>query len=170
MKIFFITFIISSFFISSVARSHTIKFETSIETCLDIYELWHQFDLAMESSQNSSIWPNSSSMVEGNGLLEGEKIGVEYRFGFFRPIYTYRLKNVFKPYEFTYTAVGDHPFSGGAEITFIQENEITTIHWTGSYETSRGDFLRRMIFQRFQESFFNSLERKIYSYESSQCL
>ena len=51
-------------------HSVLIDFENRIETCIAKEKLWNELEIAMYRSEDTWLWPNESSVVKGEGLLE----------------------------------------------------------------------------------------------------
>jgi hypothetical protein len=154
---------------SSSLSAHTINFQEQISTCLSTEVLWEQFQLSFQDSRDSLLWPNSSSLVSGEGLHDDARIRVRYQFGPLRSNYSYQLESVMDLQHFTYRALEDHPFIGGASVSLQESGDQVLVVWSGEYLTRRRDTLRRMAFERFEKNFFQALRLNIKKLERRYC-
>ena len=139
-----------------------IQFENEITTCLTKRVLWIELERAMFTSEETWLWPNDYSLVNGEGLFTDSLIRVTYDTGLFSPTYSYNLEDIIDLQTMTYTAVeGDHPFKGGATLTLSEVTSGTLFKWTGLYLTRPVDFIQRQFFKRFSKNFFEKLNSNI---------
>jgi hypothetical protein len=144
-----------------------IEFGSEITTCLSKQEVWQELERSMRNSNDSWLWPNELSQVEGEGVFNGARIYVTYDAGLFAPTYTYYLEDVEDGRSLTYTALEiNHPFKGGAtiELSEVAQNQ-TLLQWTGLYLTRPFDFIQRQFFNRFSKNFFEQLAVQIKTQE-----
>ncbi len=155
----------------SFADSKTIYFGEEFKTCLSQQSIWDQFNRSLLDSQNSQLWPNSSSTVLGEGLKNNSVIDVTYISPLKSPTYSYYISDVTAPATFTYNALKtNHPFEGGAQITIEDFGSYRTLKWDGQYDTPESAWISRLFFQGFSKSFFRRLNKKIKAYEKiSDC-
>lgn len=135
----------------------TVDFNHSLESQAGAEKIWEQFELAMINSDDASIWP-SNSFVLGNGLTEGSIIEMTYDLTFTNPTYKYIITEVIPYQQMSYESLtGEHPFVGGATITFSDDG----IEWVGSYETRYSQWIERMFFRSYERRFFSELESSL---------
>ncbi len=147
-----------------------VEFEEKIETCLTQDVLWLEFEKAMVSSEDSWLWPESSSTVKGEGLFNEARIEVTYKSFWASPTYSYLLSEVVAGESFTYTAIeGEHPFRGGATVRVGPVASGSFLHWKGLYLTESSDWMERQFFSRYSKRFFQNLQNNIETQEKSLC-
>tara|TARA_B100001248_G_scaffold261335_2_gene252176 strand:+ start:3295 stop:3792 length:498 start_codon:yes stop_codon:yes gene_type:complete len=150
-------------------HSVLIDFENRIETCIAKEKLWNELEIAMYRSEDTWLWPNESSVVKGEGLLEAGEIAVTYSFMMASPTYHYRLQNIVPNQSFDYLATKEHPFEGGASINLLDKDGAVVFLWQGSYLIPSDKWLQKQIFRRFNKRFFRQLEKNIHKAEADLC-
>lgn len=153
-------------FLSFAHAEVPIEFESEFTTCLSSQMLWEEIEGSMLNSENTWLWANGLSSVQGEGLFDGARIQVTYNTGLFSPTYTYFLEDVTEGESMTYTALqGNHPFKGGATLQLTESGNNTVFTWTGLYITKPTDWLQRRFFSRFSKNFFEQLALNIKNQE-----
>ena len=147
-----------------------IGFSHEVETCISKDKLWKQIELAAIDSRGSWLWPQKSSHVRGNGLIEGEALIVQYNLSIGEAEFGYEVAEVIEGQSFTYLAQpGNHPFEGGATVELERNGEGTKVLWTGRYYTDRTDFFRRQVFKNYAKKFFAELDENLEQAEMVEC-
>lgn len=137
-----------------------LHFSRDIEVPMPARDLWRLLREALRDSAASPVWPHSLSRLRLG--RDGETLEATYIVGPLHRTVHYRLIDVREGESFSYEALADHPFEGGATVSVVALDGASVLHWEGTYSFPVTGLVPALFFRLgYRDRFFAALEARL---------